>query len=207
MCEMLSEAVWLQLLGSMPLKIQADVSRYRRWQDRQSHLLGKLLLRKCLSPTDDGKDCLERLGAERFGRTTVGDGMDCSISHSHEYTVCAVTDQGKIGVDIEKVRPVDLHDFYACMDTDDREAIQASTDKERAFFRFWTKKESVLKADGRGLLIPMQEVQIRGEEAIIQGTRWFVKELEIDPGCMCHLASNFRSGWILPREISIRDFL
>ena len=207
LCDPLPEDLWVELFRSLPPLLRQDVSRYLRWQDRQSRLLGKLLLRQCLARYGHGDDCLEHLSAERFGKPVVSGALDFSISHSHEYTVCAVTDQGKIGIDIEKIRNIDLEDFVICMTPDEREKIAASDDKDRAFFRFWTRKECVLKADGRGLLIPMQEASMQGEEAILQEIRWFVCEVEIDPACVCHLATSFRSDQVVLKETTSQDLL
>lgn len=206
-CDPLPEALWVELLLSLPPQVRLDVSRYLRWQDRQSRLLGKLLLSKCLSFYGHGNDCMEHLSVERFGKPFVSGALDFSISHSHEYTICAATDQGEIGIDIEKIRPVDPEDFHICMTPDERAKIAASEDKDRAFFRFWTRKECVLKADGRGLLIPMQEALVLGEEAILQGRRWHLREIDIDPTCVCHLAAGFISDHIVLKETAPQDLL
>ena len=204
MGDLIPEALGLALLETLPPEARLDVNRYLRQQDRQSRLLGKLLLRKCLISYGYGNDCLEHLATGPFGKPVIHGGVDFNISHSGEFVVCAVTDQGKVGIDIEKIKPILVQDFYLCVTPNEREMLASSDDKERAFFSFWTKKECTLKGDGRGLLFPMQEVRIEGDEAILEGTRWFLREIDIDSSCVCHLASSFRSDDVALKEAPIQ---
>jgi 4'-phosphopantetheinyl transferase len=204
--ERVPESAWDALLLGVPRAIREDVNRYRRWEDRQSRLFGKLLLREWLVSRGEGRDCLQRLGKGPFGRPVL-EGIEFSISHSEEYTVLCTTDRGRIGIDIEKLRPVPWNEFSVCMTPDERQTIALSNDSGKAFFRFWTKKECVLKADGRGLLLPMQEAVLQKNQAILEGRRWCLQEIAIDRGSVCHLASSFKAGPIKVRELAIPDFL
>lgn len=62
-----------------------------------------------------------------------------SLSHSHGVIMLGIS-HSEIGVDIEKIRPVNFQKF-SFMDADD----------ERDFFRKWTERESYLKYTGAGL--------------------------------------------------------
>ena len=57
-----------------------------------------------------------------------------------------------------------------------------------SFFKFWTIKESTLKADGRGLFLPLEKVETHGNKALVDGRSWFLTRLEISPDSSCHLA-------------------
>ncbi len=201
------ETVWPALLRSLPAEAREEVNRYLRSEDRRSRLAGKALLRQCLFSYGYGNDCLEAIGSEPFGRPVIRGGVDFNISHSGEFAICAVTDRGRVGIDIEEIRPVSLGDFSACMTEEERERLESSNDRERAFYAFWTKKESTLKGDGRGLLLPMQEARIEGDEALLEDCRWFLWEIELDSGCICHLASNFRNDRVALEEADIRALL
>jgi 4'-phosphopantetheinyl transferase len=97
----------------------------------------------------------------RFSRVTLGplekadngaplpsNGMHWSLTHKAQY-VAAVTAPHPIGIDIEKDRPV-TEGLYRRL-ADPREwALAAETDQS-LFFRYWTAKEAVLKAVGKGL--------------------------------------------------------
>jgi len=87
----------------------------------------------------------------------VAHGLEVSVSHSGALVVIAATSAGRVGVDVERLRPID-HVLL-------REAIcgpaEASSQLGPAsFFTLWTRKESVLKATGVGLALPMAEVGV-----------------------------------------------
>lgn len=77
-----------------------------------------------------------------------------SISHSGDMVVCAVSEK-EIGIDIEKIRPVNL-----------RAAEKFATEKELAyiknnengFFDIWTLKEAFFKCIGTGLGADIKKV-------------------------------------------------
>jgi 4'-phosphopantetheinyl transferase len=71
-----------------------------------------------------------------------------SLSHK-AFFAAAVTAPYPVGIDIEMVKPVKegLYDRIA----DEQEWLLASEKNSVAFFRFWTAKEAVLKAIGKGM--------------------------------------------------------
>ena len=71
----------------------------------------------------------------RFDR----EGVFFSLSHSHGVMMLGIS-HSEIGVDIEKIRPVNYEKF---------DFVDASD--ERDFFRKWTERESWLKFTGAGL--------------------------------------------------------
>jgi 4'-phosphopantetheinyl transferase len=77
------------------------------------------------------------------------DGNFWSITHKSEY-VGGVVSKKATGLDIEKIRPVSK----ALMNkiADHKEWALSDSDKEILFFRFWTSKEAVLKASGKGIV-------------------------------------------------------
>ncbi|MBU1056324.1 MAG: 4'-phosphopantetheinyl transferase superfamily protein [Proteobacteria bacterium] len=77
------------------------------------------------------------------------DGNFWSITHKSEY-VGGVVSKKATGLDIEKIKPVSK----ALMDkvAGPKEWGLSDFDKEILFFRFWTSKEAVLKASGKGIV-------------------------------------------------------
>ena len=64
------------------------------------------------------------------------------------------------------------------------------TKKVDAFYKCWTTKESVLKADGRGLSVQMEDVVVKHGRVSLDGTTWFFRELDFGPYYSCHLTTN-----------------
>lgn len=79
-----------------------------------------------------------------------------NISHSGQWVVVAL-DNGPIGVDIEKIQPMDLsicERFFSCAETD-QILSQPQSMRMGYFYKFWTLKESYIKATGKGLSTPL----------------------------------------------------
>ncbi len=76
------------------------------------------------------------------------DGHYWSLTHKPKY-VGAVISLKKTGIDIEEVRVVSNPMFQRV--ADDREWRLGGSRSEMLFFRFWTAKEAVLKAEGVGM--------------------------------------------------------
>lgn len=85
----------------------------------------------------------------------VGPGPNFSLSHDGDVALVAVTRQGAIGVDVERVRRELRLDTFVrpLMHADDVACIDAlkTEERTRAWFEAWTRLEAVAKASGKGL--------------------------------------------------------
>ncbi len=83
-----------------------------------------------------------------------------NISHTRGLVICGISDH-EIGVDVERIRafkePVVRK---ACSEAEQEYVFAASDDREKAtrFCKLWTLKESYIKAIGKGLAFPMDEI-------------------------------------------------
>lgn len=179
---------WERLLGKLPESMREEILRYRRWEDRHARLLSRLLLLDGLVEAGEARDCLERVRKDSLGRPFLPGGPDFNLSHSGNWVACAVSRRGKVGIDVEALRPLDLEDFRRIMTIEEWEAVTRSPDPPRAFYAYWTIKESVSKADGRGLSLPLQRIAIRGDRALVDGTEYLVTPLALCDQVACHLA-------------------
>jgi len=177
---------WEKKFRSLPEKTQTSIIRYRKWQDRQAKMLGFLLLREGL--WNFGYALESDVFLDYFGRPYVDHEVDFNISHSGGCVVCALTSEGRLGIDIEEIKPIDFSDLKSSMSSAQWERINESENIYASFYDFWTIKESTLKADGRGLSFPLEKVAIYGNQARLDGKSWFLTKLDISPGTSCHLA-------------------
>lgn len=106
-----------------------------------------------------------------------GGGVAFSLSHSGDLAVLAVSRDGIVGVDVERVRDVDpaiARRFFAPREAD---AISGAEDQPQmlaAFFRIWTAKEAVVKATGEGIrrgLDTFEFSSLRDDEAGVVASR------------------------------------
>ncbi|MEW5909301.1 MAG: 4'-phosphopantetheinyl transferase superfamily protein [Thermodesulfobacteriota bacterium] len=91
---------------------------------------------------------LTRIEKNESGAPTPLEGIYWSLSHKKTY-VCAVVSHEPIGIDLEELRPRPDSLFLRITDVDEQRL--SSEDRKILFFRYWTSKEAILKAEGDGL--------------------------------------------------------
>lgn len=183
-------AKWHLYWQQLPENLQQKINRYRRWQDQHASLLSYLLLRKVLMLRGYHQDYLTQLRQETHGRPFIDNIIDFNISHSGEYVVCAIASHIRLGIDIELIRPIEVMDFKNYMTSYQWQDITQPTISCEKFFDYWTIKESVMKADGRGLLIPLVDIHTQGNQAMVEDKIWFIQKILLSATYSCHLATN-----------------
>lgn len=185
------------MLSRIPPSQQAVVMRFLRWQDRHAALYGKLLLIKAME--DAGHtDAIGKLERTSYGRPFIAGAPDFNISHSGIHVACAIATHGKVGVDIEAPSDIMLDDFRKFIRGEEWDAIQCADDKMKCFFDLWTAKESVIKADGRGLSLPLTSIVISNDKAAADNVEYYLTRLSFDGAPAC-VASNVQ------QEVAVRE--
>lgn len=185
--EIMADDPYQKLLQKVPGLIRQKVEGFSFKRDAQMSLIGKLLLQKGLELFNYSAEAvLETIQYTNYGRPYFSLPVDFNLSHSGEYVVCAITNRGKIGVDIEKIRAISLKGFKRYMTDSEWSRIQTSSNSEEAFFTFWTQKEAVLKASGEGLNVSLQEVHLKKNSASVKDKEWQLHKINIDPEYSCH---------------------
>ncbi len=187
---LLTDALFNQRLSQLPIKWRSKILKYRRWQDRQASLYGKLLLIEGLKrggiDIDDQID-FEYTDGKRPSFLNVD--VDFNISHTNGMVVCAISKGGKVGLDIEKVRDLDFEYYTNTMTSRQWLEINSSHEKSDIFFKYWTIKESVLKGDGRGIVYPLDKMEVDKNSICLDNGGWYAYELKIKEGYRSYLAS------------------
>lgn len=195
---------YYKYLSLLPAELQQKSIRFWQWRDRWLNLLGKLLLVRALEPLGFTASCLQALQYGLNGRPSISPQVDFNISHSGDYVLCAVGSGLRLGVDIEEIKQVDLSDFENVMSKDQWTQIFNSEDVYRTFFSYWTIKESVIKADSRGLSVPLDGIHVFDNEAFCGSDTWHLTDLGIHRNyCSC-IATNKKNIKI---ELHYTDFL
>jgi 4'-phosphopantetheinyl transferase len=134
---------------------------------------------------------LNDLVYDKYNRPSVIDGIDFNISHSGKYVLCAIGKNVRIGVDIEQVKIVDFSDYRNVMSDHEWREIFLSQNPFETFFDYWVIKESVLKADGRGLSMELDTVLIENNTVIFENNKFLFKKLTLNTGYSACLATHF----------------
>ncbi|MBR9805963.1 MAG: 4'-phosphopantetheinyl transferase superfamily protein [Alphaproteobacteria bacterium] len=98
-----------------------------------------------------------------------GTALSFNLSHSADLAVLAVSPEGELGVDIEAVRQIDqmqalARNTFAPAETAAILALSEAQQME-AFLTCWTRKEALIKADGRGMGVPLKAFEVAVDPA------------------------------------------
>ena len=127
-------------------------------------------------------------------------GIFWSITHKRKY-VGGVAAVQPIGIDIEELRP-----FTPSLEkriTTASEWNLSDDDLQRRFFRYWTAKEAVLKATGRGM-VGLSECRVMAIHDAYhlaiqyEDRRWEVEQIEFDGHMASIVKYAYHVNWILP---------
>ncbi|WP_428912486.1 4'-phosphopantetheinyl transferase family protein [Niallia sp. Krafla_26] len=146
-------------------KEKQKVYKYHHYQDAVRYLIGRLMIRYCIKDKleiPNGEISIER---NHYGKPFITSHRQFhfNVSHTDEWVVCA-TDYQEIGIDIEKVKPININSImnsFSEIEKRDLNRITVSEEKLDYFYDLWTLKESYVKALGQGLFHPIDSFSIR----------------------------------------------
>ncbi|KUJ59138.1 hypothetical protein AR687_24660 [Flavobacteriaceae bacterium CRH] len=182
-----------KLLINLPKDLLTKNKSYKNWIDRELNLLGKLLLIEGLKLYDIDSKCLNKLKYNKYGKPylELDLELDFNISHSGKYVICALAKDLRLGIDIEKIEELNVDSITGVLTKKELFHINSCKKKEKIFYDYWTKKESVVKAIGIGLSIPMEEIEIHKiQQLTYDNNTWYIQKVQIDNLYSCHIAFN-----------------
>ena len=195
-------ALWTGRDGSDIGRLSPDerrrAARFLSSRDRARFVARRGLLRRILGeylslPPDEIP-----FRYDRYGRPGLGQGnLRFNASSSGDKAVVAVAFGRRIGVDIEQVAAFPEMSSVAkhVFSSPEFEAYSSSgkAGREMIFFRFWTRKEALVKAIGGGLSLDLAALDVSAREGdsvreVVTGSVgrkkgvWTVRDLASPPG-------------------------
>lgn len=139
---------------------------------RRRFVYGRACLRSALAGLTGRAPRELRFRYGKHGRPFLPGGPSFSLSHSGDAALVAVTRGGRVGVDVERVRPVARMDAVAARRFAPAErawlAAAPAGGRAEAFFRIWTRKEAFAKALGGGLAAPWRSFAVDAGEGAVR---------------------------------------
>lgn len=187
-------ALWEHYFSFLPEREQIKNKRYLRWQDKHAHLFGRLLLQRALIKFGFNHDILNQLQFNDHNKPFIDDTINFNISHSGKYIACVISTEIKLGIDLEqKIVQVNPDDFKEVFSQAEWECLKTVEGKLDLFYKLWTRKECVIKANGSGLAIPLDKVDVLSESVMLEGQTWFIADLDLDSNYSASLATSCKS--------------
>jgi 4'-phosphopantetheinyl transferase len=174
------ESSALDLSAGIELLDHQELQRLRQFYfvpDRQRYAAAHANLRRILGAylgQPPGQICIR---ANRFGKPELADSsssLSFNLSHSKTIAVVAVGYGPPIGVDVEDIRPIepevaDTH--FSAAELSELRKFEGDAWLS-GFYRCWTRKEAILKAEGVGLHIALDSFDVGlSAKAELLGTR------------------------------------
>jgi 4'-phosphopantetheinyl transferase len=174
-----------------PETIKKRITSFRCWKDSHAALFGKVLLNHAISELGLVELSLSNMLIDKFHRPYFNYPFNFNISHSGEFVICAASLEESLGVDIEyKDQNVSIDDFADIFNQRQWDEIQQSVNPVEPFFNYWTLKEAVIKADGRGLGVALKEIDIQNGKSEVNGKTWYLQNLNFGNLHAAHLATS-----------------
>ena len=136
-------------------------------------------------------------------------GVFFSLSHSGDYALLAVSDSD-VGADLEQIRPAPERVAARVFTPDEQCWLADGTDYDTRFFTLWTLKESLLKACGRGLTLPLQSLDVlpllRGQSVQTPDGAFFGSTQQFDGYCLA-VCTRTPGAPTAPQRLTSADIL
>ena len=166
-------AAFLEYKNVLTEKETARISFFKFKEAKDTYVASQGALRMLISKYLGISPDLVRLGRRKKGKPYSIDNpnLNFNISNSGKTAVIAFSYDSEIGIDIEEIRHLSDLDELITRNFTAREIkfITAKTvDKMRRFFRFWTVKESYLKAIGEGMRLTPDNLEFAIENGSIR---------------------------------------
>lgn len=139
---------------------KTKVFSYAKKEDQYRSLAVYILFLKALEMfgLDDSNIRIDENGKP------VSDSYYFNFSHSGNYSAIAISNL-LVGIDIQKHQSISPLLLEKCFIEEERNKIK---DNPNLFFEYWSIKESYLKAIGKGIRLPLDNVQINTEKRLVK---------------------------------------
>ena len=184
-----SDDVLQHKLALLAPEMKEQALRKRQWLDRQLTIEGKLMLMKVLKRFElDKALSLNQIRYSNHHRPYFNTGFDFNIAHSGNIAICCGTLDGKIGIDIEQIKKTDLAYYKDYFTPNEWQLINGAANKYDGFYRFWSRKEAVLKAIGTGFHTPLSSIDVTADVVAHEDTLYYLQTPVIKNGYKCCIA-------------------
>ncbi|MDR0491893.1 MAG: 4'-phosphopantetheinyl transferase superfamily protein [Oscillospiraceae bacterium] len=175
------------LLPLVSKEKQERLKRFRFFRDAQNSLLGDVLARIEICRVTGLNNNELVFSANEYGKPflTNNTRLHFNISHTENYVACAIGHE-PVGIDIERIKRADVKIAERFFAPDETAYIMESSCR---FFEVWTKKESRIKWEGKGLSKPLPSFSVF-DSAELEKLNYY--EVFRSDDVICHVCSSVK---------------
>jgi 4'-phosphopantetheinyl transferase len=152
---------------------QARAARFHFARDAHRFIAGRGLLRETLALYLSLPAAQLRFAYGEWGKPYLAEhpSLCFNLAHSDSRALIVVAREVEVGVDIERVRTdlqiAALANLALCEAEKCMLRQLHGTAQQEAFFQLWTRKEAYIKADGRGISLPLPQLDVSNSDGRI----------------------------------------
>ena len=191
-----SEQEFGKKLLSMPASIAMKINQYNNYEDKVLRLYGKLLLSEGINEMDITKNVsLADITFNENGKPIIANkSIYFNTSYTGNIAVCIISTEGETGIDIEKIKPVELSlykEYFTLNEWNYIFSAKGIDESIKHFYHLWTRKEAILKASGTGLLFPLNTIEVLNESVTLYNKAYYLKRIDINKENCCCIATEY----------------
>lgn len=158
----LEKGIYERLMACVSPEKRARIQRFYREEDRVRGLIADILARSVITRETGLENHQIEFYTNDYGKPFLKgrDDFQFNLSHSGIWVVGAM-DNLPIGIDVERIQPIDLDISENYFSPDEHQDLMAQVDKFAYFFTLWSLKESYIKIVGKGLSLPLNSFSIK----------------------------------------------
>ena len=192
---------------------RARMGRFHFANDRRNFALARGMLRTLLGRYLETSPQVLRFSYSQQGKPYLAapyseTGLEFNLSHSGGRVLAAICRERQVGIDIEKLRDdIDIdavsERFFSASERDALTKIPPAL-RRAAFFHCWTRKEALVKAQGDGLVFPLdlfdvsvdvdrEEIALRTRPDPAEAHQWRISSVAVAAGYAAAVAVRIHS--------------
>lgn len=134
-------------LEKLPKSLHNRAYRYVNEESALHYILGRLMLKRALFEHKLPAVLIEEISYSKEGKPSFTN-YNFSISHSSGYVSLIFGTNSSVGIDIEKMKTLELKSFEYLFTELEWKSISDTKNSLERFYWFWVRKEALLKAVG-----------------------------------------------------------
>jgi 4'-phosphopantetheinyl transferase len=180
----------------LPKSYIDSISKITNNKLRYQKLISRILLIYALKKND----CFNSLGELKYSSKErpyfFDSNIDFNISYSNNYITLATSTLGRIGVDIEYIKPISYKKFQRQFTDEEWQFIITSCNPINTFYFLWTRKEALVKANGKGIIL-LPKTSVLDNISYVEGKSYYLHNIPtLTHNYILHVATQYSGGKI-----------
>ncbi|MBO7051760.1 MAG: 4'-phosphopantetheinyl transferase superfamily protein [Prevotella sp.] len=150
-----------EIIAALPAWRREECLRFKQRQGQMENALAYWLLSEMMGFQPDfvrgehGKPEVN-LNVNHNLNLNVNHNLNFNLSHCKRAVACVISDDGKVGIDVECLGRYKPQLAEYCMSDEELRQIAEANDPDGEFTLLWTRKEALLKMTGEGITDDMK---------------------------------------------------